>query len=113
MKKLYLFMGGLLLAASMNLSQAQNPMTEVKIGDLIYISHTGTGRVWSGINESSNIQIRDPKIAFTDTAQIWEIVPAQVAGTDSTLNDADFYYLQEKNRPAALCCLRRKLEFQG
>ncbi|MGI5833054.1 MAG: hypothetical protein ACOX59_00300 [Bacteroidales bacterium] len=96
MKKLYLFMGGLLLAASMNLSQAQNPMTEVKIGDLIYISHTGTGRVWSGINESSNIQIRDPKIAFTDTAQIWEIVPAQVAGTDSTLNDADFYYLQEK-----------------
>ncbi len=96
MKKLYLFIGGLLLAASLNLSQAQKPMTEVKIGDLIYISHTTTGRVWSGINESSNIQLRSPRIAFTDTAQIWEVLPAHAMGTDSVLNDADFYYLQEK-----------------
>jgi hypothetical protein len=96
MKKLYLFIGGLLMAASMNLSQAQKPMSEVKIGDLIYISHTGTGRVWSGIDEASNIQIRDPQIAFADTAQIWEVLPAHVMGTDSVLNDADFFYLQEK-----------------
>ena len=96
MKKLYLFIGGLLMAASMNLSQAQKPMSEVKIGDLIYISHTGTGRVWSGVDEASNIQIRDPQIAFADTAQIWEVLPAHVMGTDSVLNDADFFYLQEK-----------------
>ncbi len=96
MKKLYFFIGGLLLAASMNLSQAQKPMAEVKIGDLVYISHTGTGRVWTGTDEASNIQIRDPRIAFNDTAQIWEILPAHVMGTDSVLNDADFFYLQEK-----------------
>lgn len=96
MKKLYLFIGGLLMAASMNLSQAQKPMSEVKIGDLIYISHTGTGRVWSGVDEASNIQIRDPQIAFADTAQIWEVLPAHVKSNDSLLNDADFFYLQEK-----------------